>query len=391
MKKKKRRIVVIMETTRAYAREVIRGIARFNREHGGWLVEFSPRGAEDQPPEWLRGSGADGIFARIHNEQFLSTILESGIPTLDLRRTLQHPEIPQIGPDDTAVMRELFTHFRELGFHSFAFLGMKADKHTSMSLRRRAFGELVRRAKFQYTSLVVSETALFSRKHAAKRAIATQKIREWLQKLPPRTAVIGSNDDMAFRILEECRFLGISIPDTLAVAGIGNDECFCDLGDPPLTSVDLNPQRIGYEAAMLMEQMMRGKTIPHSTLIAPAGVVPRLSSDTIAMDDEFMASALKYIRDHACDEIGIRDVLDQVHLSRVSLEKRFKKFLGRTIYQEILRIRLEKVRKLLVTTQLSHKQIAREAGFRYQEYMMRVFRQATGMTLKKYRDSNKSF
>ncbi|MDO4584069.1 MAG: DNA-binding transcriptional regulator [Planctomycetia bacterium] len=388
-RKKKRRVVVIIETTRAYSREVIRGIARYNREHGDWMVEFSPRGLEDHSSLWLKDWRADGIFARINSTTFMETILETGIPTIDLRRTILHPKIPQIGPDDRKVTELLFHHFRQLGFLSFGFLGVRAEPHTSMAIRRKSFAELVKKEKLQYSQLIVSDVMDNTYRLSARKRNMYMRIRKWLQELPPQTAIVGCNDDMAFRILEECRSLGIAIPDTFAIAGIGNDECFCELGHPSMTSVDLNPQRIGYEAAVLLEKLMRGEKVPHASYVEPWGVVPRVSSDTVATDDEAITIALQFIREHACEEIGIRDVLDQVHLSRVSLEKRFKKFLGRTIYQEIMRLRLDHVRKLLATTQMSHKQIAREAGFRYQEYMMRVFRQMTGMTLKKYRETNR--
>jgi LacI family transcriptional regulator len=159
---------------------------------------------------------------------------------------------------------------------------------------------------------------------------------------------------------------------------------------PALTSVDLNPTKIGYEAAALLDRMMAGKSVPdQETVVAPAGIVTRMSSDVVATEDSSVAQAVLFIRQHACDGIQVADVLRHVCVSRASLEPRFKRMLGHTLHQEIQRVRLSRVQELLAATDMPIKQIARQAGFRYPEYMMRVFRRATGRTLNEYRKTNR--
>jgi LacI family transcriptional regulator len=155
---------------------------------------------------------------------------------------------------------------------------------------------------------------------------------------------------------------------------------------PPLTSVDLKPQRIGYEAASLLDTMMAGKQpATAEILVPPSGIVTRLSTDVLATDDQSVVLAVRFIRAHAAETIRVRDVLRHAHLSRAALEPRIKRVLGRTIHQEIQRIRIERVKELLVTSDAPLKWIAAATGFRYPEYMMRVFHRATGRTPNQFR------
>lgn len=386
--KNKRRVAILMESTRAYSRSVIRGIGQYNREHGQWIIEYTPRGLNDPPPVWLKHWKGDGILARINDERLLEAICDTGVPTVDLRRVMEHPDIPRIGPNDHMIARLLFEHFRQRGFYSFAFLGYRDTVHLPMMhARLTGFQELVAQGDFRFSQLKIGSDRSRERFETSK----LHRLRHWLQGLPPLTAVVACNDDLAFYVLQECRHLGIPVPDQLAVAGIGNDECFCSLSNPTLTSVDLNAETIGYEAAKILTQMMKGSGDhpANGMFVPPKGIVVRQSSDMIATADERMTSAIRFIREQAQTGISPKDVLRHVRLSRVALENRFKQTIGRTIHQEIVRVRLERVRELLTTTDLSFKDIAQETGFAYPEYMMRVFRQETGHTLKSYRVENK--
>lgn len=199
---------------------------------------------------------------------------------------------------------------------------------------------------------------------------------------------MACNDDMGLRVLDACRRAALRVPDQVAVAGVGNDECLCDLSLPELTSVHLNPHRIGYEAAELLDRMMDGQAVEQQEyLVPPREIVPRMSTDVMAAEDPLVAEAVLFIRENACQTIDVRSVCRRVCRSRGALEPRFKQALGRSVHEEIQRVRLARVRELLAATDLPIKQIARLSGFRYPEYLMRVFRQTTGQTLRQYRQS----
>lgn len=382
-KQAQRRVALLIESSRAYARELIRGIARFNRERAHWRVEFTPRGLDDPPPTWLKAWKGDGILARINDPRMARALTDKGVPVVDLRRTVRREGIPQVGPDDAAVAQLTLEHLRQRGFRRFGFVGLPPGTHKAMDIRAEHFRRLVEEAGCEHHQLNVRAVSGGDRWEMLCRQIG-----RWIKRLDRPCAIMTCNDDLGLQVLDACRRLAIRVPDEVAVAGVGNDVCLCDLALPGLTSVDLNPQKIGYQAAALLDRMMQGKYVSdRETLVAPERIVARMSTDVVATDDPWVARAIVYIRARACEGIQVADVLREVHLSRAALEPRFKQALGRTVHQEIQRVRLARVQELLAVTDMPIKQIAHEAGFAYPEYMMRVFRRATGQTLKQYRNA----
>jgi LacI family transcriptional regulator len=153
-----------------------------------------------------------------------------------------------------------------------------------------------------------------------------------------------------------------------------------------MSSVDVNAEGIGYEAAALLDKMMSGKKVaPKPIRISPRAVVTRRSTDVIASEDEEVNRAVRYIREQACNRLQVVDVLGFMGMSRASLQQRMKQIAGRTIHQEIQRVRLNRAKDLLSMSNLTIKQVARESGFASVQYMTRVFRSATGETPARYR------
>ena len=143
----------------------------------------------------------------------------------------------------------------------------------------------------------------------------------------------------------------------------------------------MGPRRIGYEAAALLERMMNGDHVaPGEILVPPRAVITRHSTDVLATGDQAVVRAVAFIRDHACEGIHLCDVLAHVKLTRWALEPRIKRVIGRTIYQEIQRVQIERVKDLLTRTDLPIKQIAAQSGFRYVQYLTRAFGRTVGQT-----------
>lgn len=376
-----RRVALLIESSRGYGRGLIRGIGKFIDEHANWQIEYRPRGLSEPVPHWIRNWQGDGIMARINNLRALRLLMKTGLPVVDLRRMFLTPSIPQIGPDDQVAVEMLFRHFRNRGFQRFAFVGLPRHEHVFMDLRRDGFRRLVTERKFPFQELEISLEEFEGNGSRGERRMI-----RWLKKIPERTAVLACNDDLGLQVLNACRTAGISIPETLAVAGIGNDECLCEISAPKLTSIDLNPIRIGLEAAMILQKMMDGQNdIPPAIKISPNRIVPRASTNTIASDDAIVSAMVQYIRQEACNGIAVRDVLLRSKISRSSLENRFKESIGHSVFQEIIAVRLERVQELLVSTDLTIKEITVQTGFNYQGYLMQTFQKQFGMTMKAFR------
>ncbi len=379
-----RRVALLIEASRAYARGLIRGVAQYNLEHEGWSLYYAPRGLEDPPPAWVAGWEGDGVLARINDRRTAQAVTSLGVPVVDLRRAFDDLDHPTVGPDDEAVARLAFAHLLERGFRSFGFCAMPRRAHPPMDVRADCFERLAReqghdcnvfRARRQRRSSSVWEEE-------------QNRIAHWIHALPKPAGVMASNDDYGLLLLDACRRAGVGVPDEVAVVGAGDDECLCHLAVPPLSSVDLNPERIGFEAAALLDRMMDGEPIARSNfLVEPRGMVTRMSTDVLATSDEAVVRAVRFIRAHACRRIQVADVLRHVRMSRTALEPRVKAVLGRTVYQEIQRVQIERVKELLAGSDMPIKQVAFRTGFRYPEYMMRVFRRATGTTPARFRKS----
>jgi LacI family transcriptional regulator len=188
------------------------------------------------------------------------------------------------------------------------------------------------------------------------------------------------------QLLNAARESKIDVPDEVAVLGIDNDSILCNLADPPLSSVEHDTRRIGFEASSLLDKMMRGyaPTEPR-ILIDPLRVVTRQSSDVLAIRDAEVAAAMKFIREHACDGISVDDVVDTVPVSRSTLERRFVKGVGRSIKAEINKVRIRRIKELLINTDYKLGAIANKVGFAHAEYMSVLFREAVGVTPGQYR------
>ena len=131
---------------------------------------------------------------------------------------------------------------------------------------------------------------------------------------------------------------------------------------------------------------MAGRPAPRQPMLfAPCGLVVRASSDAVSVSDADIVAALRFIREHACDPVDVSDVVRHVSLSRSTLQRRFRELLGRSVHDEILRMRLLRAQELLAETDLPLARIADLAGFRHSEYLSAVFKQRTGMTPGAYR------
>ena len=157
-----------------------------------------------------------------------------------------------------------------------------------------------------------------------------------------------------------------------------------------LSSVAYDGERVGYEAAALLDRLMRGEQPPpEPVLLPPKGLVVRQSSDIMAIEEPEIVAAVCYIREHACHGINVADVVEHVGLSRTLLERRMRKAIGRTPGEEIVRLRFSRVQQLLADTGLSLAAIADRCGFEHSQYMAEAFKKHFGLTPGAYRTSRR--
>jgi LacI family transcriptional regulator len=209
----------------------------------------------------------------------------------------------------------------------------------------------------------------------------------WLQSLPKPLGLMAANDDRARQVVEACKIAGVLVPSEVGIIGVDNDEVVCGLSDPPLSSVAVNFDRAGYEAASALDCLMKGKgPVPARIVVHPTHIVVRRSTDVVAVEDKSLAKALRFIRGTSrWEELAVAVVAHNAGISRRLLEKRFRRELGCSVLDEIRRVRTEKMAQLLVDTQLPVREIAETLGFGDLQHSARYFRSVKKMSPLAYR------
>jgi LacI family transcriptional regulator len=378
-------VALLVETSNAYARGLMDGIVAYQREHELWSIYVGEQERGARPPAWLRHWKGDGIIARIETEAIASVVRRMRLPTVDVSAARKVRNIPWVETDDRELARLAARHLIDRGFRSLAFCG---EPHFNWSKWRE-----------QHFVLSAEEAGcechVFEGKSSSEKDYSwtreRRRLRNWVQELPKPIGVMACYDFKGQQLLDICRELDVAVPEQVAVIGVDNDARLCRLCTPPLSSVIPDTHRTGYEAAQILDRMMRGEKVGiEGVLIPPLGVAERQSSDVYAIDDPDVAAALRYIREHACEGISVAEVLQAVPLSRRMLEHRFLKLVRRTPHAEIIRIRMERAGRLLRETDLSLAEIASRAGFADANYLSVAFKKQMGVSPRSYRAEMRS-
>ena len=377
-----RNVAVIVETSNSYARGVLRGIHEYARSRHGWALYLTEHGRHEFDKSFACNWNFDGVIARIETDQMARVITDMNVPTVDVSAARLIQGIPWVETDDDAITRLALDHLRDCGLQNFAFFG---DPFYNWSIwRQESFKRILGRPDIIQSRIF----NLPARKEPRVRWwMQREAIRDWLQSLPKPVGIIACYDACGQQLLEICRHFDLKVPEDIAVIGVDNDELLCELATPSMSSVIPNSLRAGAYAAEILSRMMSGeKLTARKYSIDPLGVRKRVSTDVLTVSDPHIAKAIAFIRQKAHEHIRVEDVLATVPLSRRVLETRFRRALNRTPHQEILRVRTNAVRELLLETNMSLSEISEALGIEHPEYLSVFFKKETGLTPREYRD-----
>lgn len=375
-------VLLIVETAMSFGRGVLEGISQYLVENPPWSVQLDLRELMVTPPAWLKSWDGDGIITRSTTPEMAALISKSGIPTVNLTDIYGDPRIPSIWNDHDAIGQLAAEHLLQRGLRHFAFCGF--THHHWSEARHRGFKNHVLQHDANADVLFHSSDWAQARRTGWETQQA--KIVQWLLDLPKPIGVLACNDFRGQHVLEACRVAQISVPDQVAVIGVDNDQVICDFCQPSLSSVIPAADRIGFEAARMLDQLMRNEEpIERHVKIAPLGIAARQSTDVMTIDDAEVVAALKIIRERACDGLSVAEILEKIPIARSSLERRFTKFIGRSPQAEIRNVQMKRAQQLLRETKLPLFQVASLTGFKHSEYFSVVFKRETGQTPGQYR------
>ena len=381
----KRHVALIIETSSNYGRDLLAGIVRYMRMHDRWSVFLEQRDLFKQPPRWLNKWQGDGIISRATTPRLLDAISDTGVPFVELTDRKGDVEFSQIRSDDAAIGKMGAEHLLERGFKRFGYCGYKGEAWSKR--REESFVKTIDQKSSESCSLYNST---WQGRGARNWEDEQRCIIEWLQTLTPPFAVMACNDIRGRQIIDACSELDLAVPEQVVVVGVDDDELLCRMCSPPLSSVIPNAQAVGFRAAEVLASLMDGKSPASEVqLIEPLGVATRQSTDAVAIDDPDLAAALRYIREYACRGITVAEVVRDNSVSRSTLERQVRKYLGRTPQEEIRFVQIKRARELLISTDLSAEQIAPLCGFEHPEYLHVVFKRVTGTTIGVFRKQAK--
>jgi LacI family transcriptional regulator len=379
------KVALLIETSREFGRELLHGIARYAQLHGPWSFHITAGDFEHSVPKMKQWKG-HGIIARIPTDRVARAIVETGLPTIavglsdeQLKSDSPLSRIPEIKPIEKEVAAAAAHHFLDRQFRNFAYVGMD-DRAWS---QRRGEEYNIYLAELGKHLHVFRQ----SKRPQDRRWEKEQPVlADWIDKLPKPVGLFACNDDRGREVLEACNLAELRVPEEVAVLGVDNDQVFCSLSNPPLSSVALNADTAGFRAAELLDRMMHGQSQKvHEVIVEIRQVVTRRSTDIVAVEDQDVAIALQFIHREQGRKISVDKVAEEVAVSRRYLEKRFQSTIGRTILEEIQITRLELAKRLLLDTAYPISKIAEESGFGSTGYFIQFFQTRVGKTPRKYR------
>ncbi len=372
------RVALLLDAASGFMRQALRGISAYRHAGASWRVAALGSHAldvlEDSGTEW------DGLLGYIATRDRAERVRRQPVPAVNLGNRIPTPGIPQVIGDDVAMGRVAAEHLLDRGFRRFAYCSVTGEAFTRE--RGRGFSETVAAAGHPCDLYEpgIERSALWNW------ALRQADLARWVEGLASPVGALCAHDGLGVELLEACGRAGVRVPEDVAVVGVDNDAVLCEVAEPPLSSIDANTVRRGYEAAALLDRLMAGEAPPEGpTRIEPIGVVARRSSDTLAVDDENVRAAMRFIYEHADTDISVADAAAVTYVSRRTLEYRFRKLMGHTLGEAVRRAHVERARGLLLTSDLTLHDVARASGFKNDVALSHVFKRETGLSPGQYR------
>ena len=360
----------------------LEGIARFAREHD-WNLMIQDR-LGYHPIAW----NGDGIIATLRSDPVtfssIARLMKRGVPTVDLTMSRPDIDVPRVTSDHETIGRLAAEHFLERNFRNAVWFSTGWGPVHAMRFKGLSEG-----LGFTPLKSVLAESLPKSRQNDW--SAFTKWLRGAFAAAPKPVAALAYDESDGARLLNAALELDISVPEELAILTIGNNKTICENQSVPLSSIDQNLERGGYEAAALLDRLMSGKRAPKKPiLIPPLGVVVRRSTEVIAVAEPTVRKAMEFIARNLSKPIGSPQIADALEIKRPTLDALFREHLHHSVGDEIRRQRFARAKLLLETTKMPVADIAAETGYCTPSHLSNTFRDATGVSPRAWHSRNRS-
>mgnify|MGYP002623266375 FL=1 len=383
------RVALTLQLKWPYKRHaaVFAGTQQYAQEQG-WESIIDEYAADNLPARRSKDIPYDGIIARANRKLAQRSAL-SGVPLVNTWFTSPvWNQMPGVFADFCASGNLRAEHLLARGLRRFAAMA-REDRGAKVEVE--AFRSVVQAAGFPCATVKLPLDPM--RTHAVQKR-SEQRIDAWMSQWELPIGVFVYGDDVGRMVTQVCLRRGLRVPQDVAIVAGANEETICEHPRPSITSVEFGHERIGYEAAKMLDQLMRQRgtsarkrssTKPRHIFVPPQGLVVRESTDFFAVEDDLVAKALAFIAANSHKRIGQDDVARAVAMETRTLQRRFRKVLDRPIATEIRRVRIERAKRELTQTKRTMAEIAYDVGFGESMRMYEVFRRELGVTPSEYR------
>lgn len=359
-------IALLLDYNDNYAKTVVDGVAKYSLQ-GNWRF-FTHRGVPSITVEQLEEWHGDGVIGYL-TPSVVAMLRERGIPFVNVKTDFLELPACSVLTDNRAIGRRAADYLAAKGFRRFAYTAGPIEGICGQ-LKRDGF-----HVRLQELGFACSDLA------------GVDAVGPLFQEDPNvPLAVLAAEDFVGRMVIESCEDLDLRVPEDVSVLGVNNSPFICSMLKPQLSSVELGAERIGYQAAVLLDRLMQGDSLPEEPIvIAPEEIIERHSTELVEMEDRLIPDALRYIQDHVHEPIQVVDVARAVCCGRRTLEKRFKELLERSPHEEIRRTRIRKACQLLRETDTLVEVLSMLCGYVTRDRFNVAFKKEMGMTPSQYR------
>ncbi len=376
------KVILLIDCASEFDRKLLRGIMKYSKENGPWLFYRIPsdlrrvKGREEWVMEWARKWNADAVIGRC-DEDKIGLLGRLDIPIVLQNNRTRSNVYSNLTGDYVGTGQLAAQYFQNKLFTNFAFFGVRGIIWSEE--RCKGFRDAVTSDGCGFSAFNAEPGETFDR----------DRILSWLKGLPKPVALFCCDDAHALYITETCNMAGLRIPEEISLLGVDNDELLCGISDPPISSVELDVEHGGYQTCALLHRQILDRTRqPFNVVINPVEIVQRQSSYLYNITDPNVARIVDFIDRNFNSDLDMESILGLVPLSRRSIETKFRKEMGTTIYQYILKNRVEHFAHLLLTSGRPVFEIADEVGFGDNGNFSRIFRKMKGCSPQEYRQKN---
>lgn len=364
---------------------LIEGLLSYAREHGRhWSFLTAPESMTLSILD-LKGWRGAGIVAKLNLPAEARFAASADIPIVNVSGALRKSPVARVTVDNRQIGRLAAEHFLDAGFRNLSFYGVRRTGYSH--LREVGFRRRLNEAGLDCSVLRAATTF---RTRGNRWFDQHQDLVRWLGKSAKPLGLFVVSDYRARMVIDACQQSGLNVPEDVALVSVDNERTICEHCEPKVTSIDRNAKLVGYRSAEVLDGLIRGRELQkHEVLVPPKGLIARASSNTLAIDDPRLRSAIAFIQSHLREAFRISDVLSHTGMSRRWLEYAFREHLGESPHQYIGRKRVLAAKELLEEEpDLKLHEVAAQTGFARPKQLTLAFQRFAGMSPREYRQVN---